>query len=87
MVWRETGAVRNARPSRGRAAAHPEEGEVGGTRELPRDRIELKTGSQRGYNRGIVLLTKNVKDGAFGSVYIAGTRFRLSYLRRGRHVI
>ncbi len=28
LVWRETGAVRNARPSRGQAAAHPEEGEV-----------------------------------------------------------
>jgi hypothetical protein len=27
MVWRETGAVRNARPSRGQAAAHPEETE------------------------------------------------------------
>jgi hypothetical protein len=31
LVWRETGAVRNARPSRGQAAAHPEEGEVGRT--------------------------------------------------------
>jgi hypothetical protein len=29
LVWRETGAVRNARPSRGQAAAHPEESEVG----------------------------------------------------------
>jgi hypothetical protein len=28
-VWRETGAVRNARPSRGQAATHPEEGGVG----------------------------------------------------------
>jgi len=28
LVWRETGAVRNARPSRGQAAAHPEEGAV-----------------------------------------------------------
>ena len=27
-VWRETGAVRNARPSRGQAAVHPEEGAV-----------------------------------------------------------
>jgi len=33
MVWRETGAVRNARPSRGQAAVHPEEGEVGRRRE------------------------------------------------------
>jgi len=32
-VWRETGAVRNARPSRGQAAVHPEEGEVGRRRE------------------------------------------------------
>jgi hypothetical protein len=29
LVWRETGAVRNARPSRGQAAAHPEEGRSG----------------------------------------------------------
>jgi len=28
FVWRETGAVRNARPSRGQAAAHLEEGGV-----------------------------------------------------------
>jgi hypothetical protein len=28
LVWRETGAVRNARPSRGQAAAHPEKGRV-----------------------------------------------------------
>jgi len=28
MVWRETGAVRNARPSRGQAATYPEEGVV-----------------------------------------------------------
>jgi len=32
-VWRETGAVRNARPSRGQAAVHPEEGAVEGRRE------------------------------------------------------
>jgi hypothetical protein len=32
-VWRETGAVRNARPSRGQAAAHPEEGAVERRRE------------------------------------------------------
>src|ERR1039458_2556980 len=30
LVWRETGAVRNARPSRGQAAAHPEEDAVEG---------------------------------------------------------
>ena len=28
LVWRESGAVRNARPSRGQAAVRPEEGEV-----------------------------------------------------------
>ena len=33
MVWRETGAVRNARPSRGQAAVHPEEGGVERRRE------------------------------------------------------
>ena len=32
-VWRETGAVRNARPSRGQAGVHPEEGAVGRRRE------------------------------------------------------
>jgi len=29
LVWRETDAVRNARPSRGQAASNPEEGGVG----------------------------------------------------------
>jgi len=29
LVWRETGAVRNDRPSRGQAGAHPDEAEVG----------------------------------------------------------
>ena len=29
FVWREIGAVRNDRPSRGQAAAHPDEAEVG----------------------------------------------------------
>jgi len=29
LVWRETGAVRNARPSRGPSGVHPEEGAVG----------------------------------------------------------
>ena len=32
LVWRETGAVRNARPSRGQAASTPHEGEVGQNR-------------------------------------------------------
>ena len=35
LVWRETGAVRNACPSRGQAAVHPEEDVVGQIAELP----------------------------------------------------
>ena len=49
MVWRETGAVRNVRPSRGQAAFHPEEGEVGKRRAQPpleNDGPSLALGSQ-----------------------------------------
>jgi len=42
FVWRETGAVRNARPSRGQAASHPEEGEVG--KDGPAFRLRLVEG-------------------------------------------
>ncbi len=34
ILWRETGAFRNARPSRGQAAAHLEEAEVGKDNQL-----------------------------------------------------
>ena len=49
MVWRETGAVRNARPSRGQAAAHPEEDVVKQRRRSPPFENDgfLGVGSQR----------------------------------------
>jgi len=45
LVWRETGAVRNARPSRGQAAFHPEEDAVGKDGEaLPPENDECLSG-------------------------------------------
>jgi hypothetical protein len=36
LVWRETGAVRNARPSRGQSGVHQEEAQWGKEAEPPR---------------------------------------------------
>ena len=44
LVWRETGAVRNARPSRGQAASTPEEAEV--EKDGVAFRLRLNVGSQ-----------------------------------------
>ena len=40
LVWRKTGAVRNARPSRGQAAVHPEEVQWKKGAKPPRVRLE-----------------------------------------------